>query len=64
MLWPPRLVEQPFSFQGRDEQLAAEKEATAIAAKDPNRFQVCFGEKRRVFEWEWGLYRLAPALVF
>jgi hypothetical protein len=34
------MVERPFSFQMRDEERQAIKQAVATAAKDPNRFQV------------------------
>lgn len=37
---PRRMMERPFSFQERDEERAAFKEAVAAAAKDPKRFQV------------------------
>jgi hypothetical protein len=39
------MVERPFSFQERDEQLAVERQAVVAAAKDPNRFQVAFYAK-------------------
>jgi hypothetical protein len=34
------MVERPFSFQMRDEERQAIKQAISVAAKDPNRFQV------------------------
>lgn len=40
LLLPCSMLEKPFSFQLRDEETQALKEAIAAAAKDPNRFQV------------------------
>ncbi|GFH13972.1 uncharacterized protein HaLaN_09943 [Haematococcus lacustris] len=39
------MVEQPFSFQERDEQRKMMQEAIAARAKDPNRFQQHFHAK-------------------